>query len=153
MPSKKPMRTPSGTGRQRPCPGARPTGKSLPPMFLTRSLRRSIDRILPVEHYRRLRGYFDKYGCLRCARSRVIYGANGFCSSCIGHLEKRMRKIDKELQAKYPDPRPKLEEEYLRPYNSARELLSDLIPKLGKMSSRKRFGPKAPARVSLLRTA
>lgn len=145
------MKMRSDPGRRKPRLGGRPTGKLLPPMFLTRSLRKSIDRILPVEHYRRLRAYFDKYGCLRCARSSVIYGANGFCNSCIRHLEKRMRKIDKELQAKYPDPRPKLEEEYLRPYNSARELLSDLIPKLSKRSTRKRFGPKAPARVSLVR--
>jgi hypothetical protein len=64
-----------------------------------------------------------------------------------------MRKIDKELQAKYPDARPKLEEEYLRPYNSARELLSDHIPKPSKTSSRKRLGPKAPVIVSLVLVA
>lgn len=147
------MRIPSKTGRRKPRRGAPSTGKLLPPMFLTKNLRKSIDRILPVEHYRRLRAYFDKYGCLRCARSSVIYGANGFCNSCIGYLEKRMRKIDKELHVKYPDLRPKLEEEYLRPYNSARDLLSDLIPKLSRRSARKRFGPKAPAKVSLVRVA
>jgi hypothetical protein len=47
-------------------------------------------------------------------------------------IGKRMRKIDKEQQAKKSAPPPKFEETYLRPYDSARQLLADLRPTIGK---------------------
>jgi hypothetical protein len=77
----------------------------------------------------------------------VVYGANGFCLLCINMIGKRMRKVDKELQARKPAPRPKLEETYLRPYNSARQLLADLMPKTGKGSMRIKPEPKSPPKV------
>src|SRR2546427_9471539 len=84
--------------------------KSLPPLFLTVKLRRSIERLLPVGHHQRLRLYFDAYGCLRCLHSNVIYGGNGFCRCCLISIEKRLRKVDRELRARLSDPPPDLEE-------------------------------------------
>src|SRR5713101_8746236 len=84
--------------------------KSLPPLFLTVKLRRSIERLLPVGHHQRLRLYFDTYGCLRCLHSNVIYGGNGFCRCCLIIIEKRLRKVDRELRARLSDPAPDLEE-------------------------------------------
>jgi hypothetical protein len=81
---------------------ARANMESLPPLFPTIKLRKTIERLLPVEHHQRLRQYFDIYGRLRCSRSSVVYGANGFCMLCISMIGKRMRKVDKELQARKP---------------------------------------------------
>lgn len=121
----------------------------LPPLFVTLRLRRSIERLLPEGHHRRLHVYFDTYGCLRCLRTSVLYGANGFCSYCLHTIEKRLRKIDKELQARVADPPPDPDKAYLRPYDSARQLLADLVPKTGKRSTLRRVGPKSPPKVYL----
>ena len=132
MPSEKSVTSRKPARRLNP---ARPAGKHLqgmPPLFLTKKLRKTIERLLPIEHHQRLRQYFDIYGCLHCSRRAVVYGANGFCGLCISMLGKRIRKIDKELQSRKPVPPPKLEEIYLRSYNSARELLADLKPRIGK---------------------
>ncbi len=123
--------------------------ESVPPLFLTIKLRKTIERLLPVGHHQRLRQYFDTYGCLRCSRNKVVYGANGFCMLCISMIGKRMRKVDKELQARKPAPPPKLQETYLRPYNSARQLLADLMPKIGKGPIRGKPEPKSPPKVYL----
>ena len=62
-------------------------------------------------------------------------------------IGKRMRKVDKELRARGPVLPPKLEETYLRPYNSARRLLADLITNIGKRPIRKKPEPKFPPRI------
>jgi hypothetical protein len=120
---------------------------SVPPLFLTIKLRKAIERLLPVGHHQRLHHYFDIYGCLHCSRKNVQYGANGFCMLCISMIGKRMRKVDKELRARKLAIPPKLEETYLRPYNSARQLLADLMPKIGKGPIRKKSEPKSPPKV------
>ena len=120
---------------------------SLPPLFLTLKLRKSIERLLPAGHHRRLRLYFDTYGCLRCQHKDTIYGGNGFCRLCLYAIGKRLKKVDKELRARPSDPLPDLEEAYLRPYKSARQLLADLIPKFGKRSTQKKPEPKSPPKV------
>jgi len=132
MPSDESMNSRKPVRRLRQVPPIRANVGSVPPLFLTVKLRKAIERLLPHRHHQRLRQYFDNYGCLRCSRNNVLYGANGFCMGCINMIGKRMRKLDKELQARKPPLPPKLEETYLRPYNSARQLLADLLPKIGK---------------------
>jgi hypothetical protein len=122
---------------------------SVPPRFLTIKLRKAIEQLLPVGHHQRLHQYFDIYGCLHCSRKNALYGANGFCMLCISMIGKRMRKVDRELRARKPALPTKFEEIYLRPYNSARRLLADLMPKIGKGSIRKKPEPKSPPKVSL----
>jgi len=123
---------------------------SVPPLFLTIKLRKAIERLLPSGHHQRLRKYFEIYGCLHCSRNNVLYGANGFCMVCISMIGKRIRKVDKKLRARKPELGPKLEEIYLRPYNSARQLLADLMPKIGKGLIRKKNSePKSPPKVYL----
>jgi hypothetical protein len=141
MNSCKPIRR---LGRVRPI---RANMGSVPPLFLTMKLRKAIERLLPGGYYQRLRQYFDIYGCLHCSRKNVLYGANGFCMLCISMIGKRMRKVDKELPARKPALPPKLEETYRRPYNSARQLLADLMPKIGKGLIRKKPEPKSPPKV------
>jgi hypothetical protein len=141
MNSRKPIRR---LGRVRPI---RAKMGNVPPLFLTIKLRKAIERLLPGRYYQRLRQYFDIYGCLHCSRKNVLYGANGFCMLCISMIGKRMRKVDKELRARKPALPPKLEETYLRPYNSARQLLADLMPKIRKGPIRKKPEPKSPPKV------
>jgi hypothetical protein len=126
---------------------ARTNRESVPPLFLTIKLRKAIERLLPVEHHQRLRQYFEIYGCFHCSRNNVVYGANGFCMLCINMIGKRIRKVDKELRARKPAPPPKLEEAYLRLYNSARQLLADLMLRTDKGPIRGKPEPKRPSKV------
>ena len=128
---------------------ARANPQSVPPLFLTIKLRKAIERLLPLGHHQRLRQYFDIYGCLHCSRNNVVYGANGFCKLCISMIGKRIRKVDKELRARKPAPPPNLEETYLRPYRSARQLLADLKPAISRGSIRGKRDLKSPPKVYL----
>jgi hypothetical protein len=119
----------------------------LAPVFLTRQLRKTIERLLPAGHHQRLRLYFDTYGCLRCSCNDLIYGGNGFCRLCLRMLERRLEKIDTELRKRLSEPSPDLEEAYLRPYRSARKLLADLVPKTDKRTSQTKPEPKHPPKV------
>jgi hypothetical protein len=143
MNSRKPIRK---FGRVR---AIRANTGGVPPLFLTIKLRKAIERLLPAGHHERLHEYFDIYGCLHCSRNNVLYGANGFCIVCISMIGKRMRKVDKELRARKPALPPKLDEIYLRPYDSARQLLADLMPNIGKTPPRKKPEPKSPPKVYL----
>ena len=149
MPSEKSVSSRKPARRLGPVTPAREYLQSVPPLFLTIKLRKTIERLLPVGHHQRLRQYFDIYGCLHCSRRAVVYGANGFCRLCISMLGKRIRKIDKELQARKPAPPPKLAEIYLRSYSSARQLLADLRPTIGKGPFRRKPNLKSPSKVYL----
>lgn len=149
MPSDKPMNSRKPVRRSGHVTPFRTSLGSMPPLFLTIKLRKAVERLLPVRHYQRLHQYFDVYGCLRCSRKNVLYGANGFCMGCISMIGKRMRKVDKKLRARKPALSPNLEEAYLRPYNSARQLLADLKPNIGKAPIQKKPEPKCPPKVYL----
>ena len=149
MPSEKPVNFRDPARRLRLLTLARARTQTVPPLFLTKKLRKTIERLLPMGHHERLRRYFDLYGCLHCSRKAVIYGANGFCRACISMIGKRIQKIDKELQARKPATPPKLEEIYLRSYNRARQLLADLKPKTGKRPIHARPDLKTPTKVYL----
>lgn len=147
MPSDKSMSSHKPVRILRRVTPVRPNMVSVPPLFLTIKSRKAIERLLPVGHHQRLHQYFDIYGCLHCSRKKVLYGANGFCRLCINMIGKRMRKVDKELRARRPVLPPKLEETYLRPYNSARQLLADLMPKSGNGPIREKPEPKFPPKI------
>ena len=149
MPSEKSVTSRKPARRLGSVTPAREYLQSVPPLFLTKKLRKTIERLLPIEHHQRLRQYFDIYGCIHCSRRAVIYGANGFCRLCISMLGKRIRKIDKELQARKPVRPPKPEEIYLRSYNRARQLLADLRPTIGKRPIQARPDLKTPTKVYL----
>src|ERR1700726_461718 len=149
MPSEKSVTSRKPARRLGPVTPAKEYLQSVPPLFLTKRLRKTIERLLPIGHHERLRQYFDIYGCLHCSRRAVVYGANGFCRLCISMLGKRIRKIDKELQARKPAAAPNLQEIYLRSYSSARQLLDDLRPKIDKGPFRRKPDLKSPPKVYL----
>lgn len=125
------------------------TAQSLPPFFLTAESRRNIERLLPNQHYQRLRLYFDTFGCIRCSQSDVLYGSNGLCRTCINTIGKRLRKLDVKLRAVFPNKPEHLEESFLRPYRSARRLLADLVPKITNRSTRDKPIPKSKPAIYL----
>lgn len=120
---------------------------TLPSMFVTIKLRKAIEKLLPAEHYKRLRLYFDTYGCLGCRRKTMIYGANGFCKPCLGTIEKRLRRLDTKLKGSVPVRQPDLSDDFVRPHRAARELLADLIPGMNRRLGQTKAEPKAPPRV------
>ena len=122
---------------------------SVPPLFLSVQLRKNIERLLPGGYHQRMRRYFDTHGCLHCSHNDVGYGANGFCIRCVRMIGKRMRKVDKELEANGSEPAPNLQEIYLRPYDSARQMLADLVPRIRKTPIRRTLEPKPPSKVYL----
>ena len=122
---------------------------TLPPIFLTVKLRKAIERLLPDEHYKRLRLHFDIYGCLRCRRKAMIYGANGFCKPCLRTIEIRLRKVDCKLLANAPVRQPELADQFIRPYRAACELLADLVPRVDRKLGQTKAEPKAQPRVYL----
>jgi hypothetical protein len=122
---------------------------SVPPLFLSVQLRKNIERLLPGGYHQRMRRYFDTHGCLHCSHNDVGYGANGFCIRCVRMIGKRMRKVDKELEANGSEPAPNLQEIYLRPYDSARQMLADLVPGIRKTPARTALEPKSPSKVYL----
>ena len=153
MPSKKPLNS-----RRRQAyrcillPRVRAKGKTiLPPFFVTKSVRKAIERLLPAGHHQRLRLYFDTYGCMRCSCNDLIYGGNGLCALCLNMLRKRLRKIDAELRKRLSEPQPDLEEAYARPYRSARRLLADLVPGTDKRTGQTKPEPRHPPKVYVKR--
>jgi hypothetical protein len=64
-----------------------------------------------------------------------------------GQIRVSKSKIDKELQARVADSLPDPDKAYLRPYESARQLLADLVAKMDKRSTRRKPEPKSPPKV------
>src|SRR5271157_1480133 len=97
----------------------------LPPWFLSREQLRQVEALLPSHYYKRFRVYFDRYGCIRCNRKRVLYGGNGLCLHCIGLVSDRMERVDAKLNSSgLFDPKGPTKA-FLRRRQTARELLAD----------------------------
>lgn len=70
------------------------------PWFVPKPIYLAIRRLLPNIHLMKMRHYFDDYGCLRCGKSDVLYGAAGLCHACnvivrsriMASLKKRLKK-------------------------------------------------------------
>jgi len=70
------------------------------PWFIPKEIYFAMRRLLPNIHLMKMRHYFDDYGCLRCSRGDVPYGASGFCHACnvvvrsriLAGLKKRLKK-------------------------------------------------------------
>ena len=148
MSPKKPIKQIQYIRRKAPLFVAAPSKmQTLPPLFLTKRIRKTIEKLLPPEHHRRLRLYFETYGCIRCSRNQVLYGGNGICMVCLHTIQKRLRKVDKQLQSTPPEPSPDWRDAYLRPYDTARQLLADLVPKIGRRTKQRIAEPKRPSPV------
>lgn len=54
----------------------------LQPWFMPKKIFLQIRTLLPSAQLARMKYYFEDYGCLRCARSNVVYRGNGLCQEC-----------------------------------------------------------------------
>lgn len=96
-----------------------------PPWFLSRSVQRQVEALLPSYYHKRFRLYFGRYGCVRCNRKNVRHAGNGLCEHCIGLIGDRLKRLDAKLKdAIGSDPRAG-NEAFLRRRRTARELLAD----------------------------
>lgn len=81
------------------------------PWFVPKPIYLAIRRLLPNIHLMKMRHYFDDYGCLRCSRADVLYGASGLCHSCnvvvrsriMASLKKRLKKAHIKWEATVSD--------------------------------------------------
>lgn len=72
-----------------------------PPWFLEKKLLKKIRGMLPDYYHKRLRYYFDSFGCIRCNRTNVIYSCGGLCLQCQWTVNNRLKKSDIEMKRHY----------------------------------------------------
>jgi hypothetical protein len=95
------------------------------PWFVSKETYDQMYTLLPKIYFRRLSTYFHRYGCLRCSKRFVIYGANGLCKPCLGLVSDRLKVCDRVLEKRYADRFQKADR-YLHRSKTARALLADL---------------------------
>jgi hypothetical protein len=96
----------------------------LQPWFLPLQTAFAIKRLLPPEHRHRMRFYFDDYGCLKCGKKSVTYGANALCKLCMQRVKLRLFfAIKRRWTAASPDNLPRT----FKRMADAQRLLMDLL--------------------------
>jgi len=96
----------------------------LQPWYLPLKTATTIRRILPSEQRHKMKFYFEDYGCMKCSRKKVLYGANGMCRKCHGQLKLRILfAIKRRWTAKSIDNKPRT---FTR-IGDAQRILSDLV--------------------------
>ncbi|SRR6266487_67061 len=97
----------------------------LQPWFLPQSIAKSVRRLLPPEYRHKMQFYFEDYGCLRCSKRNVDYGANGMCTICVARVRVRVLWA---MKRRWKVPAPSGESEKgLTQVGDAQEMLRDLI--------------------------
>jgi hypothetical protein len=76
----------------------------LQPWWLPADVSAAVRKLLPMLHLKKMRFYFDDYGCLRCERKNVPYGMNGFCDRCYRQVRERVstslkRRVDERQRS------------------------------------------------------
>lgn len=107
-----------------------------PPWFLDKSTMRKIEALLPYFYHKRLRFYFDRYGCIRCSRRNVIYSCSGLCLSCKGTIDNRLRRSDRKLKGEYAVGPELPSARFLKRLTTARELLKEFRTSMQATESR-----------------
>ena len=94
------------------------------PWFLSAEIAQAIRVLIPPGYQRKMRDYFDIYGCMRCKRENAPYQANGFCHLCNGLIRIRLRKcIQRRLGASQEILAPRA---FVGTPNRARKLLQGI---------------------------
>ena len=61
----------------------------LQPWFVTLATSWAIRRLLPPDYIRKLKYYFEDYGCLRCAQTGLPHDSNAMCKRCVAQVKLR----------------------------------------------------------------
>jgi hypothetical protein len=94
------------------------------PWFLSAEITQAIRVLIPPGYQRKMRDYFDRYGCIRCERENAVYQANGFCRLCHNMIRIRIRKcIQRRLEGSQQIVAPRV---FVGASNKARKLLQGI---------------------------
>jgi hypothetical protein len=61
------------------------------PWFLPQRVVHAIRSLIPMNYSKRMRNFFDDYGCMKCGTDQR-YLANGMCESCYTNILKKLRR-------------------------------------------------------------
>jgi hypothetical protein len=92
----------------------------LQPWFLSARVANAIHGMVPPDFHRRMRYFFDDYGCMICG-AEVGYHSNGMCRTCRDRVRRNLVKSVKR-RAK-SNPRQRLDLELFKRERLARKLL------------------------------
>jgi hypothetical protein len=115
------------------------------PWFLSSEITQAIRVLIPPGYQRKMRDYFDVYGCMRCNRENAAYQANGFCRLCHNMIRIRIRKcIQLRLEGSQEIASPRV---FIGASNKARKLLQGISHgrRDAKRLSRNQSVPQNPA--------
>jgi len=107
------------------------------PWFLPRQSYLAIDALIPPGYRKKMRAYFDDYGCMICGGVNVVYCANGMCIPCFQTIGRRLRRSVRRRLTGKPDDRADLF--MLRRANLAKKLLGTFTPNWRARSHRHRL--------------
>jgi hypothetical protein len=97
----------------------------LQPWFVPRETAHAIRRLLTDAYFRKMRCYFDDWGCLACGESGLLYESNGMCCRCVQRIQKRLFwSLQKRGTVSLSS---RTEPSSLAPVKLARILLGDLV--------------------------
>lgn len=93
----------------------------LQPWFLPRRVSYAVHAIVPRDFWRKMRYFFDDYGCMICGKE-FGYHSNGMCSTC---AERTRRKLAQSVRRRVKGPKLRLDLELFRQQKLARKLLEE----------------------------
>lgn len=108
----------------------------LQPWFVTLETSWAIRRLLPPDYIRKLKYYFEDYGCLRCGKTDRPHDSNAMCKPCVAQVKLRFlfalkrRGLPAQAVKKRHSPFDRMAE--------AKRLLADLVEPTGITTARLR---------------
>jgi hypothetical protein len=121
---KTPARRSSGQG----ITSARLNALIFQPWFVPRETYLSIVKLVPRQYMRRMRDYFNRYGCMKCGSHSRPYRQNGMCRKCHTEVARRLRRCwQRRLKLLTQEARQHETKHLLVNAKTARRLLVDLI--------------------------
>jgi ribosomal protein L40E len=106
------------------------------PWFLTRRATMAIRSNVPKHYQRRMRNYFDDYGCLRCGIRNGTHSGNGLCRRCSGTVLTRLKR---SYERRVRPQRSHYAKDLLSKAHVAKALLKNLLHAKGPGSMRSRI--------------
>src|SRR5436305_7320654 len=94
------------------------------PWYLPQQTTNGMRKIMPSEQRHKMRFYFEDYGCMKCGKKKVLYGADGMCRKCHGKVNIRILfAIKRRWTAQSPANKPRT----FKRIGDAQRILQDLV--------------------------
>src|SRR5947207_14073992 len=96
----------------------------LQPWYLPQQTAAAMRKIMPSEQRHKMKFYFEDYGCMKCGKKKVLYGANGMCRKCHQRVKLRILfAIKRRWTSQSSDNKPRT---FTR-IGDAQRILKDLL--------------------------